>query len=77
MKKKLKMRLYKVVGFFDKMTSDRKHRMFITAVSKRRAIEKFVSFKLNKDYCNEIECDFICNRDDIIPTVEPRKEKLC
>jgi hypothetical protein len=44
---------------------------FITAVKSSQAINKFLEIHPS---CEFIESMIICNREDIIPTVEPIKE---
>jgi hypothetical protein len=62
------MRLYKVSGdkIWDKI-------LYITAIDKSMAILKYYSELKISEYSN-VTALFICERDDIIPTIEPIKE---
>lgn len=45
---------------------------YILATDRNKAMTKFIQMqKYEKD---KVKCEFICKRDSIIPTVEPRKE---
>tara|TARA_R110000772_G_scaffold265133_1_gene386245 strand:- start:940 stop:1155 length:216 start_codon:yes stop_codon:yes gene_type:complete len=63
-----KMKLYKVT--FEKNGNFENH--FIIATNENRAILKANEFR--KLLSPQVYCDFICNRDVIIPTVEPIQE---
>lgn len=64
------MNLYKVVGKHTEGTRF-PHTRFIVALDERKALKKFIELKLD---CRRIDVDFICKRDDIIPTADPIKE---
>ena len=65
------MILFKIIGseFIDYQFSETE---FITAVKSSIAINKFLEIH---PYCKFIKSMTICNREDIIPTIEPIKEK--
>lgn len=67
---KEKMKLYKVT--FSNLKSDL-YTLFIIAIDKKQAIKKAKFFTVVIKY-DSIDCVFICNRDEIIPTVEPIQE---
>ena len=61
------MNLYKITGvdYYIKIE-------FIISENGAKAIGKFI--EIHEDYTEKIECEFICEREDIIPTIEPIKE---
>ncbi|MFY9330621.1 MAG: hypothetical protein WAO41_02960 [Candidatus Nanopelagicales bacterium] len=67
---KEKMKLYKVTFSMLKSNLDR---LFIIAIDKEQAIKKAKDFTEAEIY-DIVDCVFICNRDEIIPTVEPIQE---
>ncbi len=64
------MNLYKVTG---RSAWNAYERRYIIASNQRTAIAKFTT-TVTDYFTASIECDFMCKRDNIIPTVEPRKE---
>jgi hypothetical protein len=65
------MKLFKIEGTIRK-DSYFSEEEFITAEIASVAIKKFVEIH---PLCNYITAVFICDRDKIIPTIEPIKEK--
>tara|TARA_R110000772_G_scaffold90662_1_gene186887 strand:+ start:1644 stop:1847 length:204 start_codon:yes stop_codon:yes gene_type:complete len=67
------MNLYKVTGKTRK-DSNYPEIIYITAVDEPLSIAKFIEVA---EYKNTIiVSEFLCKRDDIIPTVEPIKEQI-
>lgn len=69
------MNLYKVSSKVDTFQGmqvyDRES--FILAESKSKAVIKFLD--IHPNFTRRLKCKLICKRDEIIPTVEPLKEK--
>lgn len=59
------MNLYKVTS--------RSKELYIVAEVKAKAIEKFVNVT-SEVFHSGICCEMLCRRDEIIPTVDPRRE---
>jgi len=47
---------------------------FILALNKTKAINKYLEQCMNVQWVTNVQCNEICYRDDIIPTVEPAME---
>jgi len=64
------MKLYKVTGseFREFNYPDIR---FITAKNEAKALKKFISLGLD---CSYTKVEFICERDKIVPTIDPIKE---
>lgn len=71
-----KMKLYKVTfSRFGTNLGKTKEicKLFIISINEKKAEKKAIDF-IDHDNYNYIYCEFICNRDEIIPTVEPIQE---
>jgi len=67
------MNLYKV---YSKNASFDFSNQFIVAEEPKKAIKKYLEITKSEVYHNDIQVEFICKRDDIIPTIEQIKELI-
>lgn len=65
------MKLYRV-----ELAGTYKHTKFIIANSSLNAIIKYYEIKKDIRDHQLVSAEFICNRDDIVPTIDPLKEKF-
>ena len=64
------MKLYKVYKEGDRRYYDIK---FILAINKKEAIKKYYELIVVEDVW-DVKGEYICDRDDMVPTIEPIKE---
>jgi len=65
------MKLYRVI----KVGSSYSNEKYIVAISKAEAIRKYYETTYIDDHWN-VRAKFLCERKDIIPTIDPLKEKF-